>query len=52
MKEVKVGRVGVKDWDVRVGSVRVEEREREGMEMESTKFGSGEFVSWECESGE
>lgn len=50
MKEVKVGRVGVKDWDVRVGSVR--ERERESMELESTKFGSGEFVGWECESGE
>lgn len=48
MKEVKVGRVGVKDWDVRVGSVR----ERESMELESTKFGSGEFVGWVCESGE
>lgn len=22
------------------------------MELESTKFGSGECVSWECESGE
>lgn len=27
-------------------------RERESMELESTKFGSGECVSWECESGE
>lgn len=27
-------------------------RERESMELESTKFGSGECFSWECESGE
>lgn len=37
MKEVKVGRVGVKDWDVRVGSVR--ERERE--------YGAEEYEVWE-----
>lgn len=36
---MKVGRVGVRDWGVRVESVRVDERERE--------YGVGEYEVWE-----